>query len=114
MATYFQADETRWRVFVDKAKKTGQRWWLLLFAGEDNNYGEGLIRKPAAGRKNYYGSGAEWSGRMAMMLFSLFATLALWKINPRNWLTCYFAACALVQPMVEKFRTIRHPSCPGT
>ena len=60
----------------------------------DNNYSERLIRNPAVGRKNYYGSGSEWSGRLAMMLFSLFATLALWKINPRKWLNCYFAACA--------------------
>ncbi len=33
---YFQADETRWRVFVDRAGKTGHRWWLWLFAGEDS------------------------------------------------------------------------------
>ena len=60
----------------------------------DNNYGERLIRGPAVGRKNYYGSGAEWSGRLAMMMFSIFATLILWKINPRAWLNWYFAACA--------------------
>jgi len=60
----------------------------------DNNYSKRLIRNPTVGRKNYYGSGSEWSGRLAMMLFSLFATLALWKINPRKWLNCYFAACA--------------------
>jgi hypothetical protein len=60
----------------------------------DNNYGERLIRNPAVGRKNYYGSGAEWSGRLAMMLFSIFATLALWKINPLEWLRWYFEACA--------------------
>ena len=72
---------------------------LTLFVDDpripmDNNYGERLIRNPAVGRKSYYGSGSEWSGRLAMMLFSLFATLALWKINPRKWLNCYFAACA--------------------
>ena len=72
---------------------------LTLFVDDpriplDNNYGERLIRNPAVGRKNYYGSGSEWSGRLAMMLFSLFATLALWKINPHKWLNCYFAACA--------------------
>ena len=62
----------------------------------DNNYGERLIRNPAIGRKNYYGSGAEWSGRLAVMMFSIFATLALWKINPRTWLSWYFEACATV------------------
>ena len=72
---------------------------LTLFVDDpriplDNNYGERLIRGPAVGRKNYYGSGAEWSGRLAMMMFSIFATLILWKINPRTWLHWYFAACA--------------------
>ena len=72
---------------------------LTLFVDDpriplDNNYGERLIRGPAVGRKNYYGSGAEWSGRLAMMMFSIFATLILWKINPRVWLNWYFAACA--------------------
>ena len=72
---------------------------LTLFVDDpripmDNNYSERLVRNPAIGRKNYYGSGAEWSGRLAMMLFSIFATLALWKINPRKWLSWYFNACA--------------------
>jgi transposase len=72
---------------------------LTLFVDDpriplDNNYGERLIRGPAVGRKNYYGSGAEWSGRLAMMMFSIFATLILWKINPRAWLNWYFATCA--------------------
>jgi transposase len=72
---------------------------LTLFVDDpripmDNNYGERLIRNPALGRKNYYGSGAEWAGRLAMMMFSIFATLVLWKINPRTWLRWYFDACA--------------------
>ena len=29
-----------------------------------------------------------------MILFSIFATLSLWKINPRSWLNWYFEACA--------------------
>jgi hypothetical protein len=28
------------------------------------------------------------------MMFSLFATLVRWKINPRRWLTWYFENCA--------------------
>jgi transposase len=73
---------------------------LTLFVDDpriplDNNYGERLIRNPAVGRKNYYGSGAEWAGRLAVMMFSIFATLVLWKINPRKWLSWYFDACAL-------------------
>jgi transposase len=72
---------------------------LTLFVDDpriplDNNYGERLIRNPALGRKNYYGSGSEWSGRLAMMMFSIFDTLALWKINPQKWLSWYFEVCA--------------------
>jgi transposase len=60
----------------------------------DNNTAERSERGPVVGRKNYYGSGALWSGRLAALLFSLFQTLALWKLNPRLWLTAYLRACA--------------------
>jgi transposase len=60
----------------------------------DNNTAERSERGPVLGRKNYYGSGAVWSGRLAAMLFSLFQTLALWGLNPRIWLTAYLTACA--------------------
>ena len=46
------------------------------------------------GRKNFYGSGSLWSGRLAAMLFSLLATLKLWQINPRLWLRWYLDSCA--------------------
>ena len=60
----------------------------------DNNAAERQVRNPALGRKNYYGSGALWSGRLATMLFSLFATLALAKINVRTWLKWFLGSCA--------------------
>jgi transposase len=60
----------------------------------DNNTAERSERGPVVGRKNYYGSGAVWSGRLAAMLFSLFQTLALGGLNPRVWLTAYLTACA--------------------
>jgi transposase len=60
----------------------------------DNNASERRVRGPAVARKNYYGSGALWSGRLAAMLFSLFATLNLAKINIRDWLTWYLQSCA--------------------
>jgi transposase len=50
----------------------------------DNNASERRVRGPALGRKNYYGSGSLWSGRLAAMLFSLFATLSMAKINIRT------------------------------
>jgi transposase len=60
----------------------------------DNNTAERAERGPVVGRKNYYGSGAVWSGRLAAMLFSLLQTLELWQVNPRAWLTAYLEACA--------------------
>jgi transposase len=60
----------------------------------DNNTAERSERGPVLGRKNYYGSGSVWSGRLAAMLFSLFQTLALWGLNPRTWLAAYLTACA--------------------
>jgi len=78
-----------------------QEHWsgLTLFVDDpriplDNNLCERRLRGPALGRKNYYGSGALWSGRLAAMLFSILATLKLWQINPRQWLTWYLQSCA--------------------
>jgi transposase len=78
-----------------------QEHWsgLTLFVEDsripmDNNRSERVLRGPALGRKNFYGSGAEWSGRLAAALFSIFATLKLWQINPRLWLHWYLQSCA--------------------
>jgi hypothetical protein len=35
-----------------------------------------------------------WSGQLAAMLFSIFATLTMWKLNPRKWLQWYLESCA--------------------
>ncbi len=60
----------------------------------DNNTAERRMRNPAMGRKNYYGSGSQWSAALAAMMFSLFQTLLLWKLNPHHWLYSYLTACA--------------------
>ena len=60
----------------------------------DNNEAERRHRGPVVARKNYYGSGALWSGRLAAMLFSLFQTLQLWGMDTGKWLTAYLSACA--------------------
>ena len=72
---------------------------LILFVEHpaipmDNNQAERALRGPVVGRKNYYGSGALWSGELTATLFSLFHTLELWQINPHTWLTEYLSACA--------------------
>ena len=61
----------------------------------DNNASERHARGPAVARKNFYGSGSLWSGQQASAMFSIIATLSLWKINPRQWLTWYFEQCAI-------------------
>lgn len=63
----------------------------------DNNKAEQKERIPVLGRKNFYGSGALWSGQLAAILFSIFQTLILWNINPRLWLTAFLKACAANQ-----------------
>jgi transposase len=60
----------------------------------DNNESERANRGPAVGRKNYYGSGSLWAGRLTAMLFSLFATVTRCRMNPRLWLTWYLESCA--------------------
>ena len=73
----------------------------------DNNASERQARGPALGRKNYDGSGALWSGHLAAMLFSLFATLRMAKINIRIWLTQFLESCAQnggrVPPDIDPF-----------
>ena len=60
----------------------------------DNNEAERRQRGPVVARKNFYGSGALWSGRLAAMLFSLFQTLQVWGMDTGKWLTAYLSACA--------------------
>ncbi len=84
-----------------KALESLQEHWegLTRFVDDpripmDNNASERRARGPAVARKNFYGSGSLWSGQLAAALFSLLATLSLWKLNPRKWLTWYFEHCA--------------------
>lgn len=60
----------------------------------DNNEAERRERGPVVGRKNFYGSGSLWSGRLAAMLFSLFQTIQSWKMDVGCWLNAYLSACA--------------------
>jgi len=60
----------------------------------DNNAGERTLRIAALCRKNFYGSGCEWSGKLAASMFSILATLKKHRLNARKWLTAYLQACA--------------------
>jgi transposase len=84
-----------------KALESLQRHWagLTVFVDHpevpmDNNAAEQSERGPALGRKNYYGSGALWSGQLAAMMFSLVQTLQLWGRSCQRWLTAYLQSCA--------------------
>jgi transposase len=48
----------------------------------------------AVGRKNFYGSGSQWSGQLTASMMSLLNTVRLWGLNPRLWLSAYLQACA--------------------
>jgi len=60
----------------------------------DNNLAERAVRPAVIGRKNFYGSGSEWSGQLMATMYSLLMTARRWRLNPRSWLTCYLQACA--------------------
>lgn len=60
----------------------------------DNNESERLQRPNAVGRKNYYGSGAVWSGHFSAHAFTIFQTLLRNHIDPYRWFLGYFTACA--------------------
>jgi transposase len=84
-----------------KALESLQEHWegLTRFVDDpripmDNNASERRARGPAVARKNFDGSGALWSGRSEAALFSIFATVSLWKLDARKWLTWYFEHCA--------------------
>lgn len=84
-----------------KVLESLQRHWqgLTVFLDHpevpmDNNAAEQSERGPALGRKNYYGSGALWSGQLAAFMFSIFQTLSLWGLSFQRWLTAYLQACA--------------------
>ncbi len=67
-----------------------ERPWLDM----DNNFAERTVRGPVLGRKNFYGSGSQWSGDLAASMMSLLMTAQLWGINVRTWLMAYLQACA--------------------
>lgn len=78
------------RVHWEGLTRFVDRPWIPM----DNSEAERQLRGPAVGRKTFYGSVARWAGHLAAALFSLFATLRVWKLNPRLWLTAYLEACA--------------------
>lgn len=84
-----------------KALKSLRKHWdgLTLFVSNpaipmDNNEAERRLRNPVMGRKNYYGSGALWSGRLAAATFTIFQTCLINNVNPHKFMRNYLEACA--------------------
>jgi transposase len=84
-----------------KVLRTMRAYWpgLVMFLDHpwldlDNNAAERALRPAVVGRKNYYGSGSQWSGQLAATMMSLLNTVRMWGLNPRLWLTSYLQACA--------------------
>jgi transposase len=100
-------DETRKTELADpnvhRAKaltSLGRHWQgLTVFVDHpeipmDNNAAERALINPALGRKNFYGSGSGWSGMLAAVVYSIFQTLLMNRIDPQKFLLAYFQACA--------------------
>ena len=60
----------------------------------DNNTAERALRTPVIGRKNFYGSGAQWAAHLAADVWTVTATAARHDIEPLSLLTGYLQACA--------------------
>ena len=70
---------------------------LLSLSGyrhNDNNPAERALRTPVTGRKNFYGSGAEWAAHLAADVWTATATAARHGIEPLRLLTGYLQECA--------------------
>lgn len=60
----------------------------------DNNKSERAPRTPVVGRKNYYGSHAQWSAHLAARVWTITATAELHHQEPLTYLNDYLNACA--------------------
>jgi transposase len=60
----------------------------------DNNQSERALRTPVVGRKNYYGSHAEWSAHLAARVWTITATAERHGLEPLTYLTDYLTACS--------------------
>lgn len=60
----------------------------------DNNTAERALRTPVVGRKNFYGSQAEWAAHLAAGVWTITATAERNHHEPLAYLTAYLQACA--------------------
>jgi transposase len=60
----------------------------------DNNAAERALRNPVIGRKNYYGSQAQWAAYLAATVWTITATVERNQREPLTYLNNYLQACA--------------------
>lgn len=60
----------------------------------DNNAAERALRNPVIGRKNYYGSQAQWAAYLAATVWTITATAERNQREPLTYLNDYLQACA--------------------
>jgi transposase len=60
----------------------------------DNNPAERALRNPVIGRKNYYGSHAQWAAHLAATVWTITATAERNNREPLTYLNQYLQACA--------------------
>lgn len=84
-----------------KVLRSLKRHWpgLTLFLTDPriplhNNRAERLLRNAVVLRKNSFGSGTEWAGRLCAKVFSLFQTWLINGLDPQSLLKHYFDECA--------------------
>ena len=85
---------------VDELTSLATHWTgLTVFVDHpyvpmDNNAAERALREAVLGRKCYYGSRSEWSGKLTSHLFTIYATLEQNGVNPHTWMGEYLNTCA--------------------
>ncbi len=91
---------SRLNIGCRKALESMKNHWEGLMVFVDHSYipmsnseAERMMRNPALGRKNYYGSGAEWSAEFTATMFSIFQTIRKHGMNEKKWLLSYLTAC---------------------
>jgi len=87
----------------------------------DNNSAERALRTPVVGRKNYYGSNAEWAAHLAARVWTITATAERNGLEPLAYLTEILTACGTTRgkplqgPTLERLLPWnRDPAGPGS
>jgi len=63
----------------------------------DNNAAERALRTPVVGRKNYYGSNAEWAAHLAARVWTITATAERNGLEPLAYLTEILTTCGTLR-----------------